>query len=371
MLHLILGKAGTGKTAAVMAAIRRAVEERRGGQILLVPEQYSHEAERELCAACGDSLSLYGEVFSFTGLARRILQQQGGAARQWLDKGGRLLCMALALEQVGSRLRVYEAARRRSELQSLLLSAVDELKSACITGDMLLEAAAACPDGLGDKLSDLALVLEAYDGVVSRGRADPADRLSRLAEQIEAGALLPGTRVYVDGFIDFTRQEQAVLAAMLRAGVELCVCLTLDSFRSDNEVFALSRRAGRALQKLAEELGIAVETRSLAAPKGADALALFADEMFRYSESSFEGSAPIRLYRAPSMSAECEQAAALCLEFVRDGGCRWRDVAVVVRGYEDYRGTLESVFRHYGVPLFTAARSDLMAKPLPALIAGA
>ena len=37
MLHLILGKAGTGKTTAVMAAIRRAVEERRGGQILLVP----------------------------------------------------------------------------------------------------------------------------------------------------------------------------------------------------------------------------------------------------------------------------------------------------------------------------------------------
>ena len=34
--------------------LRRAVEERRDGQILLVPEQYSHEAERELCAACGD-----------------------------------------------------------------------------------------------------------------------------------------------------------------------------------------------------------------------------------------------------------------------------------------------------------------------------
>ena len=42
---------------------------------------------------------------------------------------------------------------------------------------------------------------------------------------------------------------------------------------------------------------------------------------------------------------------------------------MAVRGCEDYRGTLESVFRHYGVPLFTAARSDLMAKPLPALIA--
>ena len=79
MLRLIIGKAGAGKTAAVIDEIRRAVERRQGGNLLLVPEQYSHEAERELCLRCGDSLSLYGEVFSFTGLARRVLQQQGGA----------------------------------------------------------------------------------------------------------------------------------------------------------------------------------------------------------------------------------------------------------------------------------------------------
>ena len=71
MLRLILGRAGSGKTAAVMEEIRDAVREHRGGRILLVPEQYSHEAERELCAVCGDSLSLYGEVFSFSGMARR------------------------------------------------------------------------------------------------------------------------------------------------------------------------------------------------------------------------------------------------------------------------------------------------------------
>ena len=37
-------------------------------------------AERELCRACGDSMSLYAEVMSFTGLARRIASQQGGGA---------------------------------------------------------------------------------------------------------------------------------------------------------------------------------------------------------------------------------------------------------------------------------------------------
>ena len=70
MLHLLYGPAASGKTDLLMGRIRAAVAARTPGQVLLVPEQYSHEAERALCAACGDSLSLYAEVLSFTGLAR-------------------------------------------------------------------------------------------------------------------------------------------------------------------------------------------------------------------------------------------------------------------------------------------------------------
>ena len=57
MLKLLIGKAGTGKTAAVINEIKQAVDDRKPGRILLVPEQYSHEAERELCRRCGDALS--------------------------------------------------------------------------------------------------------------------------------------------------------------------------------------------------------------------------------------------------------------------------------------------------------------------------
>ena len=74
MLRFIIGKAGTGKTAAIYEELRRAVEARRRGRILLVPEQYSHEAERELCRICGDSLSLTAEVLSFTGALDAELQ---------------------------------------------------------------------------------------------------------------------------------------------------------------------------------------------------------------------------------------------------------------------------------------------------------
>ena len=369
MLRFLIGKAGAGKTAAVIREIKENMERGVGGNILLVPEQYSHEAERELCRVCGDRLSLYAEVLSFTGLARRVEAKRGGTAAPWLDQGGRMLCMALALQGVGPRLKVYSAAQRRAELQAMLLSAVDELKTARIDAEQLIQAAAECPEGLGDKLTDLALVLEAYEGVVANGRADPADRLTMLAEAIDAGGLEQGTKVWVDGFIDFTRQEQEVLCAMLRQGIELTVCLTLDDLYGENEIFALSRRAARVLSDAAEELGQEVRVTKLETERGNRALRFFTEHLFDYTDASFDGEAPIRLTRAQSMSAECEQAAAMCLALVRDHGCRWRDIAIVARGFDDYRGTLESVFRHYGVPLFTAARSDLMAKPLPAMIA--
>ena len=71
MLQLYLGRAKSGKTAAVTQAIRARVNARVGGSVLLVPEWYSYEAEIELLRVCGDRLSLYGEVLSFSGLASR------------------------------------------------------------------------------------------------------------------------------------------------------------------------------------------------------------------------------------------------------------------------------------------------------------
>ena len=155
MLHLLYGPAASGKTDLLMGRIRTATAARTPGQVLLVPEQYSHEAERALCAACGDSLSLYAEVLSFTGLARRVAAETGAGEAPLLDQGGRLLCMALALGQVAPRLRLFGAAARRPQMQQTLLGAVDELKTACVTPDALEKTAARCPGYLGDKLRDL------------------------------------------------------------------------------------------------------------------------------------------------------------------------------------------------------------------------
>lgn len=371
MLRIIYGEAGTGKSSAIMDEIRRGADS-GGRYILLVPEQYSHEAERELCAVCGDRLSLYAEVLSFTGLARSVSAECGGTAAEYLDKGGRLLCMALAADGLYSRLKVYGAARRKAELQTMLLRAIDEFKSACITSLQLLDASNDCGGELGDKLHDLSLILEAYDSVVANGKADPSDRLGTLAEQIEQSSIGPGTHIYADGFTDFTAQERRVLEAVLLKGAELTVCLSCDRLNGGSEVFALGRITAAALSGFAEDNGIKTE-KTLWKGKSTKSrpLSVFAENMFSYgSVDAGECEGCISITSASDMSAECEFAASEALKLVR-GGCRLRDIAVCANGFDDYRLLLEPAFSRYGVPIYTARKSDMLSKPLPTLISSA
>ncbi|MEG2007468.1 MAG: PD-(D/E)XK nuclease family protein [Oscillospiraceae bacterium] len=370
MLRLITGRAGAGKTALVIRELREAALRGESALTLIVPEQYSHEAERELCREVGDSLSLHAEVLSFTGLARRIEGELGSGGRVPLDNGGRLLCMALALDAVGARLSVYGRARRSPELQKCLLDAVTELKAAGIPPELLSDTAAACGGSLSAKLKDLALVLGAYDASVGMGRADPADRLDILLQNLPRSAFGLTGRIYLDGFTDFTAQELRILRALMARGAELCVCLTCDGVDGDSEVFELSRRTARALLAEARERNIAAEVIKLELPPSSP-VDIFAEGLFSYSAETLDCGAAVSLFSADSVAAECELAAARAIGLCRDHGARRRDIAIAVRGFEDYRPSLEAAFAYYGVPLFTARKSDILQKPLPALLAAA
>lgn len=375
MLRLILGAAGSGKTSLVTEEIREKVSACRGGIFLIVPEQYSFEAERELCSVCGDTLSLYAEVLSFSRLAVRVSQEKGTGGRTALDKGGRLLCMSLALNQISSRLKLYASAKNKAELQAGLLQTVSELKAARISSLELTGAAENAGAGLSEKLLDLALCLEAYDAVLNQGRADPSDRLVRLAETLSESSVGTGGHIYVDGFTDFTGTELQVLRALLSKNAEITVCLGCDGLYGDGEHFEQSRLAANTLMRYAKELGVETEILSPeSTPKKAAPLAFFEERLFSYTSEvrENEGSC-ISVLKADSMRCECEMAAAKCLEFVREGvrHSRFRDIAIAVRGFDSYSAALEEAFRLYNVPLFTARRGSILQKPVAALIADA
>lgn len=368
MVRLILGRAGAGKTARVFEEIAQLVRNRQGGAVLLVPEQYSHEAERELCRVAGDSLSLYGEVLSFTGLARKVFSQCGGA-RPVMDGGGRLLCMAVAAEAVAGSLRVYDRSRRDPRMLESLLRGVEELKLAAVSGEALQTAAAQTEGILGEKLQDLSLLLEAYAAAQGRSAADPADVLELLAALIGDSLSVKG-RFYIDGFTDFTELEKNVLRELVRAGTDMTVCLTCAP-DGEESVFALPMATARWLRRTAEEYGMECREEWMeSGDRDASALTYFCDHLFDFSLGEApENDGSIRLVSAADAYEECELAAARMRELAQ-AGSRWREMAVAVRGFEEYRTALECACARYDVPLFLSGRGDILSKSVPMFISG-
>lgn len=76
-LTILMDRARTGKSAALWREI--AAEGLKGRQMLLVPEHASHQAERDLCRACGNRASRHAAVASFRWLAADVLEYAGGA----------------------------------------------------------------------------------------------------------------------------------------------------------------------------------------------------------------------------------------------------------------------------------------------------
>ena len=178
MLTLLIGTDWTANRREILRRISEDVRHKKPGRILMVPELISHDTERRLCAAAGDTASRYAEVLSFTRLARRVSESVGSAAMDCLDKGGRVVAMAAAARQLSSRLKAYAAVETKPEFLTGIIDAVDEFKRCCITSETLMNASRQLEGGFAQKLEELALLMEGYDALCARGKRDPRDQMN-------------------------------------------------------------------------------------------------------------------------------------------------------------------------------------------------
>lgn len=373
MLKLILGRAGTGKTTAILRDMAERGKER--SQVLIVPEQGSHDAERRLCAVAGNEVSLHAEVLSFTRLASRVFSVCGGLACPTLDAGGRLLLMDVALKAVSDKLKVYAKPSRKPQFLSQLAATVDECKSARITSEKLLEVSQQIAGEEGDKFYDLSLILGAYEAFCAQRGADPRDRLTKLAHALETCPWAEGKDIYLDGFTDFTAQERAVLEQLLRQANRVTVALTCDSLNgSEEDIFAPARRTAGRLLAVARRVNVPseAETRLTRPKETTEGLALIEARLFEPVTGSFCGKSDgVELYRAATPYSEVERAAATLRELIREKGYRCRELAVTARSMETYGPLIEQIFPRYGLPVFLARMDDVLQKPILALVTGA
>lgn len=358
MLTLVFGRDWTVNRDVILEKIAADVKNEKTGRILLVPELISHDMERRLAAVAGDTSSRYAQVLSFSRLARRVCEIVGSGAQECLDNGGRVVAMASAARQLVGQLKAYASVETKPEFLTSLVDAVDEFKRCCISAEDLMEAAAQTQGAFAQKLTELALLLQAYDGLCQHGKRDPRDQMSWVLEQLEDMDFAKEHVFYVDGFPDFTRQHMAVLELLLRRAPDVTVSLNCDGPDTQALAFEKAAQTARELLQCAARAGVPVHMEFV--EERAHPLRNVRDGLFQGSTAyvpELEGK--LTLWRSESVYQECQAVAEQILQMVADG-CRYRDMALVCADLPGYRRVLQLVFRKCGIPLYLSGTEDIL-----------
>ncbi len=360
MLQILMSRDWMVATGEVLRRVTEDVRMEKGGRILMVPELISHETERALCAAAGDSASRFAQVLSFTRLARRVADTVGSAAEQSLDNGGRVVAMAAAAQQIHSRLKSYASVQTKPEFLTGLVEAVDEFKRCCITSHDLMEASKRAQGSLAQKLEELALLLESYDALCSRGKRDPRDQMSWLLEQLADSDFAEKHVFYFDAFPDFTRQHMAILEHLIRCSPSVTVSLNCDRVGSPLMAFETAGKTANALLRCAREAGVEATVTTLESEQ--TPLRAVRDKLFQGKIEAGEVDAQrLGVYRAGSVYEECMAAAQQVMQFVRKG-CRYRDISIVCSDAALYKSELELAFQKCRIPLYLSGTESITEK---------
>ena len=364
MLTIWVGRAGSGKSRRVLETVTRRREERP--QLLLVPEHTSHEAELDLCRACGPAVRCGAEVLSFQSLATRVLGETGGLADVTLDNGGKLLTMRRCLQELHSNLKVFGRPSQRAAFLHQLTTLADEFYAYQITPETLYRHVEDMEGAMGEKLRDVAMIFAAYDARLRGGGADVRSRVQKLWDSLPQSRYLDGKDLYLDGFSFFNKQEEEILRLALRRCHSVTVTLLGDR---NGQLFQNAAAQKERLLRMARETG--VECRLEYLSRKDDSPLGHLERCFFGSDAPWEGETEaVALYQAATAYTEVEYVAAQIRRLARQG-YRYRDIAVASRSMELYGPLLESVFQRDGIPAYISRRSDILEKPVMTLLLSA
>ncbi len=361
MLTVLLSRDQLAGTDEILQRLSQDVALEKPNRILIVPELISHDMERRLCAAAGDTASRFAQVLTFPRLANRITELVGQGPEPCMDNGGRVVAMASAAHALAGQLKAYAALETKPEFLMQLVDAVDEFKRCCITSDDLSRASeqiAGENSLFAQKLSELSLLLEGYDAICQRGKRDPRDLMNWVLDQLYDSEFGQNHCFYVDGFPDFTRQHMAILEHLMQVSPHVTICLNCDMPDSHAMAYEKAGQTARDILRYANANGIACKVEHVK-PR-CDALAPVRDMLFQGTiNPQPELQECVRMKTAPSVYQACRNATQTVLDLTRQG-CRYRDIALVCTDLNTYRAPLRLSFHRCGIPLYLAGNEDIL-----------
>ncbi len=405
--RFLLGPAGSGKTFRCLAEIRAALrsnpegpsatpEQSGGGPlILLAPKQATFQLERQLLA----DGSLHGytrlHIFSFERLAQFVLDELGVTLPKFLSDEGRVMVLRALLIRHADELKLFRGSARRPGFAQELGRLLNELSQHQITSAKLrlLAQRQGLHRELGDKLHDIALLLDAYaTWLDAHGLQDGNHLLEAAFDALRNQFKIQNSKLriqslWLDGFAEMTPQELDLLAAVIPSCERATLAFCLDESGEKPEKLswlsiwsAVGQSFQRCRQRLEDLPGCEIVIESLKhdplKSRFANCLNLQRLEAGWQSSTGIlpaksdadETSTPhsIRLTACTNAESEATFAVREILKFVRAGN-RYRDCAVLVRHLDGHQKPLQRAFQRYGIPYFLDRRESVAHHPLAEL----
>ena len=170
----------TGRAVAVRGALfselARQMAEGDGPVTLVVPDQYTLEAELDAVDALHLTGSFRLQVLSPRRLYQRVFEAAGRPARVRIDQEGRVILMQRAAEAMSESLRWYRGASRRPGFSERAVGQIEVFKQAGMGPEDVSELAGGETGALREKLTDIARLYAAYEQALSAGSSTAKTR---------------------------------------------------------------------------------------------------------------------------------------------------------------------------------------------------
>lgn len=369
MLNFVFGRSGYGKTEYCFNEIKNLVDCGKNNIVLVTPEQFNFTAEKKLLNMLGESGIKNVRNLSFSRLVNEVSKYFGGSPYPVLSSGAKAALMKKAVDSVSDRLVLYGKKTGRPAFINSMLEIHDEMISCCISPNEMRQLSKKLSDKklLADKLTDMSLILHAYDELLEKRFLDPASNLSRLYDMLLSSDYLKGKTVFVDGFNGFVADEYRILKLMIKYADSITVTLCTDVPENQDKynLFAYVNNTAKTLKRAAEECNIEVNTLYLKQNYRAknDFMRFCERQIYSESPTIYKGDCNAVIYRAEDVNDECDYTA-LTIRHELEKGMKASDIAVICRDMNKYRSRLSYSFRKYGVPYFDDERQDINSQPI-------
>lgn len=364
-LQFILGKAGSGKSEYCRKHAIRA-EEQGKRVIIIVPEQYSHQAERAILKEKGYLCDDFN-VTSFARLARKLITD-AGVSQEPLSDAGKAMLVLKAIKNCKSKMTYYRTVAENQGYIALFSDAISEFKKGQITPESLRVCAEKTQENLfSARLVDLSYVYEEYNKLLSGNLSDSDDNLTLMASLSIGNEYIKGANIIIDEFYRFTQNEIACIESFLIAGASVTISLCMPEHVSQNSVFQSVNSTKNTLEQLANRLDVPVLPPIVLE----NSVRYLSGELSHLEKTLSTSVSPyeeepdhIRLYIAKNKYEEVLHLAAQIRKYVKDTRASYREIAVIAGNYQEYSDYIQTIFPMYDIPVFADTRQDFLSHPI-------